>query len=189
VALCLAIENRLLSSATVSTIMHHKNRCPILVKYWKSTHPVAHQMTTGTLAKINKLSLLLSPNKCMPWLPNHEKVSHWRRKATTQLHHYGGAREPNHGTRYNHEEGHTVVWDTCLKKKKVAVGRKELSGTYEEGFTMFIVTGPVMSQAGTQNGKKKAHIWYYHGTNCHLKVTRNRLLQGMTLICCWWWWW
>lgn len=31
----------------------------------------------------------------------------------------------------------------------------------------------VVTQVGThKEGKKKVHVWYYHGTKCHLEVTR-----------------
>lgn len=41
----------------------------------------------------------------------------------------------------------------------------------------------VVTQVGTQKeGNKKAHVWYYHGTNGHLEVTRYRTPQNVALI-------
>lgn len=59
-------------------------------------------------------------------------------------------------------------------QKMLAGGRRQRSKWQLSGRLCSVHKESVVTQVGThKEGKKKAHVWYYHGTNCHLEVTRH----------------
>lgn len=126
-------------------------------------------MITGTLTETNKAASFLQLNVSLDCL-NLTKCLTREGQLITRLQHYG--RESYGALDRTQSQWKARQWSGIPAKKCLQEGGDK-SKWQLSGRLCSVHKESVVTQVGThKEGKKKVHVWYYHGTKCHLEVTR-----------------